>query len=299
MPLIQEVRGYSGFDLSINDGTDGYIFKKQSTQNPERLQRQCEKQRMFRQYIQITPLSFVFNVPRVIDAQMDDGMFSFTMPYIHGSDIIEVLETSGIHQVNAIVDDIMFFLNTLLDRADMQPFNPEPFYTKLEWIQEKTQDDTAITSLISYQTEVLESLHDTRCPMGVCHGDLTMSNMIFSDKIVLIDFHDPFMETPLQDIGKLWQEIDLEWSAVMSSCIYDAAKVSIGYQYLRQLCNQGIHRLLNLYDINPAVAYAYRLMTLIRLFAYVDTREMYTRVYNKCMELKEYGEKNLNITSRR
>jgi hypothetical protein len=51
-------------------------------------------------------------------------------------------------------------------------------------------------------------------PYGYCHGDLTLSNLILTqDKIVyLFDFLPTFINTPLQDIAKLDQDLIHGWS---------------------------------------------------------------------------------------
>ena len=38
-------------------------------------------------------------------------------------------------------------------------------------------------------------------PEGFCHGDLTLSNLLFNnDDIVIIDFLDTFLDSTIQDI---------------------------------------------------------------------------------------------------
>jgi hypothetical protein len=45
-------------------------------------------------------------------------------------------------------------------------------------------------------------------PIGKNHGDLTMSNIMFSDKYYLIDFLDNPYETPLNDLIKIKQDTE-------------------------------------------------------------------------------------------
>jgi thiamine kinase-like enzyme len=51
-------------------------------------------------------------------------------------------------------------------------------------------------------------------PLGNCHGDLTLSNIIFDQSVgvTLIDFLDTYLESPLQDIAKLKQDYVYGWS---------------------------------------------------------------------------------------
>jgi hypothetical protein len=56
-------------------------------------------------------------------------------------------------------------------------------------------------------------------PMGFCHGDLTLSNILIqestNDKIVLIDFLDSFLESPLSDMCKINQDLSHGWTIRM------------------------------------------------------------------------------------
>lgn len=50
-------------------------------------------------------------------------------------------------------------------------------------------------------------------PVGICHGDLTLSNLLFSGStIAMIDFLDSFVESPICDLVKLRQDTKFGWS---------------------------------------------------------------------------------------
>jgi Ser/Thr protein kinase RdoA (MazF antagonist) len=53
-----------------------------------------------------------------------------------------------------------------------------------------------------------------KVPVGPCHGDLTLSNIILSPTtgVILIDFLDTFIDSPLQDVAKLNQDFLCGWS---------------------------------------------------------------------------------------
>ena len=51
-------------------------------------------------------------------------------------------------------------------------------------------------------------------PTGMCHGDLTLSNIILEkNKICLIDFLKTYNDSILQDLSKVYQEFLLGWSS--------------------------------------------------------------------------------------
>lgn len=65
-------------------------------------------------------------------------------------------------------------------------------------------------------------------PVGLCHGDLTFSNILFNgNNYYLIDFLDSFVETPLQDIVKIRQDTAHRWSQLMYTKRYDAVRLHI------------------------------------------------------------------------
>ena len=66
---------------------------------------------------------------------------------------------------------------------------------------------TRLHSLLSDQKTLL-------FPAGDCHGDLTLSNIILSHSkgLLLIDFLNSFLESPLQDVAKIRQDLVYGWS---------------------------------------------------------------------------------------
>lgn len=49
-------------------------------------------------------------------------------------------------------------------------------------------------------------------PIGKCHGDLTLSNILWNKNLFFIDFLDSFVESPLADIAKLRQDTFHQWN---------------------------------------------------------------------------------------
>ena len=65
-------------------------------------------------------------------------------------------------------------------------------------------------------------------PIGKCHGDLTLSNILFDGgENYLIDFLDSFIESPLIDIVKLRQDTAFYWSEKMYTNKYDSLRLHL------------------------------------------------------------------------
>ena len=131
--------------------------------------------------------------------------------------------------------------------------------------------------------------------MGFCHGDLTFSNMILSDKILLIDFLDDFINSPIQDICKLLQSVNLQWELLISkSSDLDILKLNIAYKFLRNELNQGINQYLKKHKINDDVLLILYTLTILRITPYVKSDKIMNAIK---IELKRLEEKNAYIFS--
>ena len=80
---------------------------------------------------------------------------------------------------------------------------------------------------VSYLDDIFYSLDKTiTIPAGYCHGDLTLSNLLFDgDEIVLLDFLDTYLDSPIQDIVKLRQDTKYHWSIRMLDYEFDSLKM--------------------------------------------------------------------------
>ena len=108
-------------------------------------------------------------------------------------------------------------------------------------------------------------------PTGICHGDLTLSNMILEkNKICLIDFLKTYNDGILQDLSKVYQEFVLGWSSRQLS----------EQEKLRSkiICKKIINK--NFFDLFPKKILMHLhfeiLMTLFRIFPYVNKNDYLT-----------------------
>ena len=111
-------------------------------------------------------------------------------------------------------------------------------------------------------------------PIGVCHGDLTFSNILFTDSgMCLIDFLDSFIETPLQDVVKLRQDTLYNWSTLMTRQSYNETHVKMILDYI----DDSIYNHFKTYDF-----YKYydmlQYINILRILPYVKEEHIYNRV---------------------
>jgi serine/threonine protein kinase len=195
--------GKSGCRLEIKNDL---IIRKSSTQltYSDRLLKQAHKQANF-------PQSKYDNLftPKVY--QLENSPLSwFEMEYLTGSAFIDFFETSSFQSIESATNIIINFLKVNLKEANSQSIN-QLLLDKLEFLSKKSQFSKTISRL---ETHIIN--HDLIIPNSYCHGDMTLSNMLFiNPDIYLIDFLDSFVNSVLIDLVKLKQDLYYYWSLEM------------------------------------------------------------------------------------
>ena len=101
-----------------------------------------------------------------------------------------------------IEDSVIKKINTNIFTSKIDSIISSPFF--LEEFKEN----------ILYLRAQFERHKHIQIPIGPCHGDLTLSNVIVSPtgSLNLIDFLPTFIESPLWDIVKINQDLNYGWS---------------------------------------------------------------------------------------
>tara|TARA_B110000967_G_C18598019_1_gene417792 strand:- start:63 stop:722 length:660 start_codon:yes stop_codon:yes gene_type:complete len=119
----------------------------------------------------------------------------------------------------------------------------------------------------------IEKICNINIPMGYCHGDLTLSNMLLDtidNNIYLIDFLDSFIETPLFDIIKIRQDTKFFWSLKMLNIRVDKNKIKIVLNYL----DKKIDNYFKKYDFYNDKIYDYfEVINLLRVLQYCKNKD--------------------------
>lgn len=226
-----EVKGHSGCQIDVvNESNEIYVYK--STADPkyiERLVLQAEKQcaaaEIEHQHIR---------VPKIYDIEKTDETVVVKMQYVYSKNFIEFFEQAGFEQVDYLIGALEYFVEHEISKSKSQTVSASIFQDKFAEIKSKCesnpfyQRDERIASILSRSEWVFAELNDMLIPVGLCHGDLTFSNILFNgNNYYLIDFLDSFIETPLQDIVKLRQDTCHRWSQLMYTKRYDAVRLHI------------------------------------------------------------------------
>jgi serine/threonine protein kinase len=195
--------GKSGCKLEIRDNL---IIRKISTQLDynSRLVLQASKQADFPQSKYKS-----LRAPKVF--KLEDGpQCYFDMEYIPGSSFIDFFETSSFQAIEYATNTLINFLKKNFKNSKNKCIN-EILLDKLDLLATTTQFSETILRL-----EAVIKKNDLVIPDSYCHGDMTLSNMLFvNSDIYLIDFLDSFVDSVLIDLIKLKQDLQYFWSLDM------------------------------------------------------------------------------------
>ena len=133
-----------------------------------------------------------------------------------------------------MIEGLKYFLEYEIRNSKIEVVYPIIFQNKFIDICNKVKtnthfdNDSLIESILIKAKRKFDNLKEMKIPIGLCHGDLTFSNILFNgNNYYLIDFLDSFIESPLQDIAKIRQDTAYYWSQLMYTKSFDPVRLSI------------------------------------------------------------------------
>lgn len=281
-----EVKGHSGCQIDVvPEGQEIYVYK--STADPKYLNRlllQAEKQKAAG-----TVAYQHIRVPEVYEIVKDQDKTVIKMRYVYSKNFIEFFEQAGFEQINYLIGALKYFLEYEIDQCKLESVPASIFQSKFAEVKGKTEtnpyckDDEEIKDILAKAGEWFQSIESLLIPVGLCHGDLTFSNVLFNgNNYYLIDFLDSFVETPLQDIVKIRQDTRYYWSQLMYTKLYDAVR-------LRIVCDK-IDREIDSYFLGKYQWYAdnyktMQLMNILRILPYAHEQRVVNYLKNILKDL--------------
>ena len=139
-----------------------------------------------------------FSTPTPHNFNKSNNLYQFDMEYIHGKTFNSFCLDSNVDEILGFAKNLQMFLSDNIKNSILTEIN----FNKLQ-----------IKSLL----------------IGKNHGDLTMSNIMFSDKYYLIDFLDNPYETPLNDLIKIKQDTEHNFYFNLLGKVDTKVKVCLDY----------------------------------------------------------------------
>jgi len=185
--------------------------KKTFRKNLSRANQNIEKQINFENIQQ--PDQLIKSVT-IIERLISCDKIEIIMPYIEGLNGPSFTLNGTADVAKKIKIGLEVFLSKEIANSVEKLIKTSVFQSKLTEILSATGDLILINIVRKCQLFLGNMPDQMLYPVGECHGDLTLSNIILSDngQINLIDFLATYLETPLQDIAKIKQEFKYGWS---------------------------------------------------------------------------------------
>ena len=146
--------------------------------------------------------------------------------YFRCSNIVQYLHRAGKSDLDALAKSLCDLVDFCINKCELVTVDKHLLIDKFRSIQTP-----------SGMTEKFESYLDDEItiPIGICHGDLTLSNVLIkpeSNNFVIIDFLDSFIESPIVDIAKIRQDTKHGWSSFIYPEQHDKIKTTLSLEYL-------------------------------------------------------------------
>ena len=199
--------GLSGCKLSISH--DGRFVTKTASNNDynSRLVKQIEKQKIFKKM-----LIEGVECPDIIETGKDkDDLDYFIMKYAKGKDYRDFLNCSPPEEIVFFTNSIFRYIETmrLTESMHAEVEFSKACIEKLESIKKNIPD----LLFFEFLNNKILNMGKINIPSSFCHGDLTLSNILFSNKkIYFLDFLDSYIESWIIDLVKLKQDLFYFWS---------------------------------------------------------------------------------------
>lgn len=270
-----EVRGHSGCQIDVVS-EDGGIYLYKSTSDPKYLKRlalQARKQRRAAadEYQHI-------RVPKIYELQENADSTIIKMQYVYSKNFIEFFEQAGFEQIDYLIGALESFVEHEISECKIEKVSPKIFQDKFAEIKGKClanplyEGREDVLNILDRSEMVFRNITELEIPVGVCHGDLTFSNILFSgNNYYLIDFLDSFIETPLQDIVKIRQDTAIRWSQLMYTKPYDAIRLHIVCDKMDREIDRYFTQKYQWYTDNYRIM---QLMNILRILPYAHEEEV-------------------------
>jgi hypothetical protein len=218
--MLIDHSGLSGCKLEII--SDKVIRKYSSNQNyNSRLLTQIDKQYFFSRNIFTN-----IDTPKIIQKHQNDLIY-FDMEYVLGCDYYSYFSTASPNQITKI----FLFFDEYFDFLIKNSHQDDSHISK-EKIKNKLLSfkSSKYSKLINFVIKYLDKI-EVSIPKSFCHGDLTVSNLLFHHKkVYLIDFLDSYIDTFILDLIKLKQDLYYKWILEINNI--DDLRITQCFDYL-------------------------------------------------------------------
>ena len=265
------IKGHSNFNINIIRINNNYYICKSSENlaDSNRLTRQIDKQLLHDKL-------FDFNIPKIYHKSViKENKKLFLMEYMYNC--IDCLTYIGNNDY-FVIDKLFKMVTNVIDKyinfCIYKKIDKEILVNKIESVERNIYNNAIlnaeydiINKSLEYLKKETDMISQLILPMGFCHGDLTLSNILIEQnngEIYLIDFLDSFIESPIVDIVKIRQDTKFYWILQMCNLKIDVTKIKIIMKYLD-------NKIKNYYFEKPFYKLSYKyfeILNILRILQY-------------------------------
>lgn len=265
------VKGHSGCSIDIvNDGKRLSIYK--GTRDPKYIDRLYMQARKQQEAAKCTYQHI--RIPEIYEIDKTDDHLNIKMEYVYSKNYIDYFEDAGFDNISYFVRALKIFVDAEIAQSPLREMDTDVVMRKFEDVCSKCSDnghiasDNEVNSLLMRSKTVLQSQlggGKISLPIGICHGDLTFSNILFNgNNYYLIDFLDSFVESPLLDLVKIRQDSCYEWSRLMYEGDVDRVRLSI----ISRKIDEEIDQYYSRYEWYKKYYQIFQLLNFLRILQY-------------------------------
>lgn len=260
--------GRSGCKLQFND--DGSILRKISN-SPQ------YNERLFSQYVKQKTFTWQgkFVTPKVYAFHDTSELHSFDMQYVYGKTFDCFCVESNVRQINIFANDLIEFVKENLDKS---------IWTNIDFshLEQKLIDLRRKLDPFCYAyVDFLLKNPIKKLPIGKSHGDITMSNIVFSNVYYLVDFLDNIYETPFNDLIKIRQ--DTEHKFYLDLIRKKETKIETCLNYIDSQIRSTFS------DVIDTMEYVWlTIFSLLRVLPYLKNEQEKTTIMNGLKKYERY-----------
>lgn len=279
------IKGHSNFVVKIvkNNGKD-VISKKAARCDGDRLTRQMIKQ----QYMYDNNIFHSIKVPQILDIGTQDEGVEYFMEFVYYSDnVIDFLNNENMSKFRWFAHKLIYIVETYIDHCTYKKLPRNTIMQKIHSVRTNIKLNNLthpqIETALTYLEETVSTIADIELPLGLCHGDLTFSNILIDNTnmdIYLIDFLDSFIESPMLDIVKIRQDTKYHWTLNLYDDVCDHNKVIMCYDKMDRILDQHFSTKYSFYTDTYIF---FQTLNILRVLQYAKTANMVTYLIH-CLE---------------
>lgn len=267
------LKGYSNFDIKLVGET--VVKSAKNEKDYTRLTKEIRKQLVFDTKL------YGIKTPKIIGGNLMNK--SYTMKYISDSNLILMLK-HGINNnfINKLKRYFEINIKNSIQEDILSDFKEKYKNTYNNCLKNKYLKTNQSFFDVDFKfREMLKKINVMVVPVSYCHGDLTISNMLYNDQdetLYFIDFLANFSDTVLQDMVKIRQ--DTRFKLIMKMNKMFNKNVNNNLEELDKIFN----KIFSNYSFYREYYTLFQYLNLLRVLPYCKKENIISYIIN-CMNI--------------